>query len=154
MYSRKHHLIGLQRPALSDILQSLALALGPLLVPSSAPFHHSEFGQSVTIIHVKWTIDLSGAYGGSQSFGTNNVAYRSEREWCHNVGDDASVSSGLIVEEEEGMQRRQKEHLTEELHTTSKTENDKVEEEAQQTPFVDTSRAFARAAGRVNPCEM
>ena len=89
------------------------------------------------------------SYNGSQSFGSDNIAYRSEDEWIFLAGDVSALD--FIPEEEDGQSQEEEDANDIELlyRKESEGEDMQVPTSIRGKPVDPVERAYARAMERI-----
>ena len=99
------------------------------------------------------TSDVGGVYNGSESIENDDIAYRSEVQWQHNVGGLKS-GLGIIVEGEVDEESQEFEQSSVDLDFSRQESLSAVEEEDQLSLVVNpVDKALARAMERIKALE-
>lgn len=99
------------------------------------------------------TSDVGGVYNGSESIENDDIAYRSEVQWQHNVGGLKS-GLGIIVEGEVDEESQEFEQSSVDLDFSRQESLSAVEEENQLSLVVNpVDKALARAMERIKALE-
>ena len=89
------------------------------------------------------------SYNGSQSFGSDNIAYRSKDEWKFSAGDVSALD--FIPEEEDGQSQHEEDANDIELLHRKESEGEDMQmpTSIRGKPVDPVERAYARAMERI-----